>query len=439
MKQIFNYGVSVMNKLKYSNKFALISVFFISLIGGMFILMNTNVLNNILQTRTETLDYGMFVIIIISLIILVLPFYFFISLYLSIVDTVSVLEKSLTKMANGNFTDRATVKTDDELGKLALLLNKTSDNLGNLIKQVINSTEEISSGSKEVNTMVKQTTQGSEQVSRTITQMATGSKEQTNHVNNGLADITEINKTIINIFDAAGSTVELSQSTKTNACKGRDQATEAIAKINQIKSTSMEISETINELGQLSTKIEQIVDLIKNIASQTNLLALNAAIEAARAGEHGKGFAVVAQEVKKLADQSGEASNKITGMIKEIQAKTNIAVIAMNGSIEQVNDGVTIVENTGNDLEEILEAANSASDKIYEITMEIEKLADNSNNVVKIMENISAITEASAASTKEISSITAEQTANLEEINLNSQALAKIVGNLQNKIIVFHV
>jgi len=436
MKQIFNYGVSVMNKLKYSNKFALVSILFISLTGGITFLV-TYILNNVLQIQPDILDSKLYILISISVIMLILAFYFFISLYFSIRNIFSVLETSLLKMSNGDFTGRIVLDTNDEMNALALLLNKMSDNLANLIKQVTNSAGKISSDSNEVNTVVNQTIEGSEQVSISITQMTSGSHEQASHVNSGLSDITEINKTIINIFDAAGSTVELSQSTKSNASKGRDQATEAIAKINQIKSTSIEISDTINELGQLSTEIEQIVDLIKNIASQTNLLALNAAIEAARAGEHGKGFAVVAQEVKMLADQSGEASNKITGMIKEIQTKTNIAVIAMNQSIEQVNDGVTIVENTGNDLEEILEAANTTSDKIYEITMEIEKLAENSNNVVKTMENISAITKTSATSTKEISSITNKQTVLLGKLNSNSRALAKIAENLQNQIKIF--
>jgi len=428
-----------MNNLKYSKKFALTGILFVSIIIGMAIFLVLEMLNNSAQTGMDVSYCKIFFAIFLSLIMPVLAFYLFISLYFSMTNTISIIEKSLTKMANGDFTEKVTLKSDDETSKLAFLLNKISGNLANLINQLTMSVEKITSDSKEVNIITKQATHGSEQIYTSITQMTTGSQEQARYINDGIKDVGEINKTVTHIFDAAGFTIDLSQTTKLNAGNGKLQSLEAIAMINEIKNTSIEISNTINELGQLSTEIDQIVDMIKNIASQTNLLALNAAIEAARAGEHGKGFAVVAEEVKILADQSGSASNKITKMIKEIQSKTKIAVIAMNGSIEQVNNGVTIVESTGNNLEEILYAANSTCDRIAEMTNQIEKLADNSDNVVKLMKNIFEITGTSATNAKEISNITKEQTVSLEGINASSQALAEIAENLQNQIKVFRV
>ncbi|MFH0703066.1 MAG: methyl-accepting chemotaxis protein, partial [bacterium] len=168
---------------------------------------------------------------------------------------------------------------------------------------------------------------------------------------------------------------------------------------------------------------------------------------------HGKGFAVVAEEVKKLAGQSVQATDKITAMIKEIQNKTKIAVSAMGDGVKEVDEGVITIEDVGHSLEQILQAAKETGNHVQEISHEVNNLAKNSDNVVKMMNNISSITqeitasaedissitEESAASAEEISSITEEQTASVEEINASAQTLAKIAENLQKLISVFKV
>lgn len=347
---------------------------------------------------------------------------------------------NLNEIAHGNLVVKdLDNNSKDEIGMLATSLNTTAGNLRNLVSQVSKSVQDITAGSQEMNAASEQTAQGAQQVSTSVQQLAAGSQEQATSVTKSLENINNMNQFIQTVSSNADNTVSLSKSTENNADEGRNQADKAVGKINQIKHTASEISNTIDELGKLSSDIEQIVDLIKNIASQTNLLALNAAIEAARAGEHGKGFAVVAEEVKKLAGQSAEATDKITGMIKDIQGKTSMAVNAVAEVVNEVDDGVILVENTGDSLKEILNAAKVTSNQIEEISEEVNKLAANSDNVVKMMENISSITEESAASSEEIASIVEEQTASLQEINANSTTLAKLAENLQKQVNVFKI
>ena len=344
------------------------------------------------------------------------------------------------KIANENdLTSAVKIVAMDEIGILATTMNDWAKNLGVMIKEITSSVEEVSAGSEEMNASADQSAQGAQQVAKSVQQLAAGTQEQANSVNKSLENINDISKAIQKISENADNTVQLSKATENNASNGYTQAEKAVGKINQIKITATDVSNTINELGKLSSDIEQIVDLIKGIASQTNLLALNAAIEAARAGEHGKGFAVVAEEVKKLAGESAGATDKITGMIKEIQNKTNAAVINMNEAVREVEDGVTIVEHTGKSLEDILKDAKVTSDKIAEISKAVSKLSENSHNVVSMMENISSITEESSASAEEIASIVEEQTASLEEINASSQTLAKIAVNLHKQVAIFKV
>ncbi len=358
----------------------------------------------------------------------------------SIVEPIQHLTALSLRLADNDLTiDIEEDNNETEIGDLNRSFKRFVLNLKGLISTVSSSVEEVSSSSEEMSASSEQAAEGTQQVASSIQQLAAGAQEQANNVTDSLTNINEMNSVVQKISINLDATVELSKSTEEDAKEGREQAGNAVYKINQIKETSNNVATTINELGTLSTEIEQIVDLIKGIAGQTNLLALNAAIEAARAGEHGKGFAVVADEVKKLAGESAAATDKITEMIKEIQDKTTTAVSTMNESVSEVEEGVSIVESTGVALEKILEAAQGAGEQVHEISNEVNHLAQSSDNVVKMMESISSITEESAASTEEISSISEEQTAAAQQISASSHALAKLAEDLQKQIAVFKV
>jgi methyl-accepting chemotaxis protein len=348
------------------------------------------------------------------------------------------LGQKMKSMADGDLTIKPIGRIDKScIGDMCVVFDTMLHNLYELVNAVNTSAIEVSAGAEEVSAAADQTSQGAQQVAGSISQMAIGSQEQAKNVNLSVINLTEMNSVVQRIYHNAENVVKLAQSANTNATSGGQQADKAIQKINEIKHTSDETAKTINELGVLSSDIEQIVDLIKNIAGQTNLLALNAAIEAARAGEHGRGFAVVSEEVKKLAEQAGTASDQITAMIKEIQGKTNIAVRAMQGGTKEIEDGVLIIETVGNALKEIVGASAEVTDQAAEVSKVADNLVKASDSVVSMMENVSAITEETAAGAQEISSVTQEQTASLQEINATSQTVAKIAENLQKQIAAF--
>lgn len=122
-----------------------------------------------------------------------------------------------------------------------------------------------------------------------------------------------------------------------------------IEKMVVLKQRIQIIAELILELSEYIQQIGSIIGLVEDIAEQTNMLALNAAVEAARAGEHGKGFAVVAGEIRKLADESKQATTKISSLINDIQHTTNSTVMATEEGTKEIESGVklagTIEEN----------------------------------------------------------------------------------------------
>lgn len=412
-----------------------------------------------------------------------------------ILRPITLLNTAASKVAEGDLTVTIKNENDDEIGEFTKTFNLMTSSLKNLVKQVSASVEDISAGSEEMNAAAEQTALGAQQVSTSVSQMASGSSQISinvaqlsigaqqisssisdltsgvhqisKSVDKGAININQINKAIQNVSTDAVKVASLGNDTELNANTGREHIKKAVNKIDSIRTVSTEISTTISELGQLSSQIEVIVDLIKTIATQTNLLALNAAIEAARAGEHGKGFAVVADEVKKLAGQSGEATDRITQMIKEIQSKTSLAVSTMDKGINEVQEGVIVINDAGEALESIIDQVKKANSNIQAITKEINYVAKGSEDLVKMVEDISqiteqtassaeaissiaqqtassaedisSVTEQTAASTEEIASITQEQTASLEEISASSNSLAKIAETLQRQISIFKI
>ena len=141
------------------------------------------------------------------------------------------------------------------------------------------------------------------------------------------------------------------------------------------------IAELIHELSEYIQQIGSIIGLVEDIAEQTNMLALNAAVEAARAGEHGKGFAVVAGEIRKLADESKQATTKIASLINDIQHTTNSTVMATEEGSKEIESGVKLASN-------IEENFNVLNNTLTSLMKFIENVSFNSENQEKLSGDI---------------------------------------------------
>lgn len=126
-----------------------------------------------------------------------------------------------------------------------------------------------------------------------------------------------------------------------------------IEKMNTLKQKIEIIADLILELSEHTQQIGSIIGVVEDITEQTNMLALNAAVEAARAGEHGKGFAVVASEIRKLADESKQATTKITSLIYDIQQATNSTVMATEEGTKEIELGVDLTKNIAQNIEKL--------------------------------------------------------------------------------------
>lgn len=329
--------------------------------------------------------------------------------------------------------------TKTEIGDLNRAFKQLNDNLKTIVSNMNSYSEQLNSGSVEMHKSSEECTIGAQQSATSINQIAEGATHMADNTNATLENINKIDDSIKAIKENLDHVINEIASSSQNAKESKLESEKAIDKINEIRKVSNDTSCMINDLGNLSSEIGYIVELIKNIANQTNLLALNAAIEAARAGEHGKGFAVVAEEVKKLATESVEATDKITNMVNEIQDKTNSAVVAMDNGNAEVNQGVQIVEGVGQSLENILLAIENINNQVNDVSEELIVLGGNSQEVVSMIEDVSSVTQETAASVEEISSVSEQQTANLENLSSGAYQVSKTAEELRNIVSHFKI
>jgi methyl-accepting chemotaxis protein len=156
------------------------------------------------------------------------------------------------------------------------------------------------------------------------------------------------------------------------------------------------LTDAMGRINETSTKIENIISDIEDIASQTNLLSLNAAIEAARAGEAGKGFAVVADQIRKLAEQSAQSAvdtrQLIEGSLQEI-AEGNKAAESASAALEEVVEGI----------KEIAEESKMLSEQSAEQARAMEQAESGVNQISEVVQSNSAAAQESSATSEELS------------------------------------
>lgn len=382
-------------------------------IGIYFVGMPIESVNNILNKGiTSTVTSA----IITTIIVLLLTAVVTIFASNGIVSPIQKVTIAAQEIAQGRFDVMLSIKSKDEVGRLAEAFNLTLKRLANYqgyIDEIANALHSISEGDfsvklqreyaglfeklkigmdttlknlsstmLQINTASDQVSAGSNQVAAGAQALSQGATEQASSVEELTATIMEISKDLKKSTDSALLARHLSEES------GRE-----VAQSNQ---QMQHLMTAMKEISSISQEISKIIKTIDDIAFQTNILALNAAVEAARAGSAGKGFAVVADEVRNLAGKSAEAAKSTTSLIES--------------TLSAIEAGGKLADATAQSLHSVVEKARTVDEKVQEIASDIEResiavsqIAMGIDQISVVVQTNSATAEESAAASEELS------------------------------------
>jgi len=356
------------------------------------------------------------------------------------VRPILILNEAAANIAAGDLRrNKITVNSRNELGQLSVSFEIMREKLQQIVQHVHGSAEQIADSSKALTANAEQSAQAANQVACSIADTAQGVERQVSAVDRAMLLVNETAEGAQQQAEKTNKAVNIANSAVRAANEGNLAVDTAISQMNSIRQTVDNSAQVVAELGEHSKEIGQIVETISGIAGQTNLLALNAAIEAARAGEQGSGFAVVAEEVRKLAEQSEAAAQKITFLINNIQGKTDNAVKAMSDGTQEVRRGSEVVNRAGKAFRDIDLHITEVASIAQEAAGSMVQLASNSQKVIEAMQGVDRESREIAGQTQTISAATEEQSASMEEIASSSKLLANSAKQLQKAVAKFKV
>ncbi|MFZ5649037.1 MAG: methyl-accepting chemotaxis protein [Bacillota bacterium] len=280
----------------------------------------------------------------------------------------------------------------DEIGQLVQVFCQMQNNIKGLIGQIAESSQTVAAASQNLTAASEQTSATIQEVTAFADSLALSTKQ---------------------LAASSGEIYSRSQHAYDSANQGKSALENLLSQVRAARDRIQSLSGAMDSLGQSSEQINQIVNIITEIADQTNLLALNASIEAARAGEHGRGFAVVADEVRKLAEQSGSAAARISSITREIEQKTG-------EGLKETAHGVS-------EMEKSVQLGESTRDQFDRVAVAVE-------NVVTQVETIASASSQINTASQQMATAMEKQSEDVESITQTAAKLSETAGEMNDQV-----
>lgn len=358
--------------------------------------------------------------------------YFYVS---GIATPIIKVRNHMLELSDGDLSiDDLHINRQDEIGDLGNSFNTMLNNLREIVSNIQSNSETVAATSEELSASSEQSSAASQQVAASIQAISEDTIDTLAGANEAKDIVQNMNQRLDLITTNVQDLSQAATNSEQNANAGFNVLNKAKDQMHHIQSSSHEMSSVILSLGETSNEIGNIIALIEDISNQTNLLALNAAIEAARAGEHGLGFAVVANEVRGLSEQSNQATDQVSKLIKDIQTKVNQTITAVKEEQKEIIEGRNLVDSASQSFTLINDDIEDVANKVQSINALIVEINSNSEELVETVQQSETIAGTTADNSTTVAAAAEEQSASIEEITSASESLASMAQELQELV-----
>ena len=351
----------------------------------------------------------------------------------SITGALQEAERAVKAVATGELTvelSSGCLHRNDEIGGLCKAVDSMKNELRFIIEDINGHASELLNSAVALDDNAQSTLSTVDSVDRAVNEIADGATSQAK-------DAIRASENVAIMGDMLAATNRDIDDLNDNARIMRESSEKATGSLDELMRVNKEVIDAIeliynqtNRTNESSMKIREATNIISNISDETNLLSLNASIEAARAGEQGRGFAVVANEIQHLAEQSGSSTDSIATMVNELINDSNMAVETMGRVREIVLSQSRNVAETQAVVAQVIDAIENSIESIASIEQQSVRLNQAKDEIVEVVESLSAVAEENAASTEETSAATTEVANSFNEVTQSAESLKMLADNI---------
>jgi len=349
---------------------------------------------------------SIFLLIAIGSVAAVIGTFFGVWSFRSVIRPLTTLVGVAESVAEGNLHIRDIQKSNDEFGQVQDAMDKMVRNLRDMVGRITDTTTTVANSSQEL--------------ASTASELERNSLTQTNGIETTVTAMTEMVQTIQDVSGNAINTSDSAGRMKLIALEGQKALVDTSKELFAFADIVRQSAEKTEALGTKSEAINEIVEMIKDIADQTNLLALNASIEAARAGEMGRGFAVVADSVRQLAHRTIESSSEISRTVKDMHDEVDASVLIMNKERQAIEGIIQHIDGTLKSMGDIVDHVEQVFGMVQTIATATEEQSATAEDVNRTMVSINDVTH--------------QLTVSVGEIKGTSENFAKLASDLQQMV-----
>ncbi|MBY0118645.1 methyl-accepting chemotaxis protein [Paenibacillus sp. FSL H8-0317] len=357
-----------------------------------------------------------------------------------IAKRIRTLKDAAGQIADGDLTGQLPeARGKDELDDLSRSFGIMTHNIRGIIQS-------IGEAGQRVDLMAQDIDRGNDtaqaivqQVSRTTEELSIGSQKIAEDLSETVMVVDKMQSTFNSNLEATSQSVIDGREVLTTVEEGNKAVAEQLRLAEVNRMAMSEVEQTVRELEESAVRITTMTAYVSEIAKQTTMLSLNASIEAARAGEAGRGFAVVAGEVNKLAEQSAQSVKHIYAAVGEITTSMDKVKNSVAQSMQLFGEQEQATSQTRESFSAIRGSVERISTGIHQLAEDMQHSNELSTQVQQAIENISAITQQSAASSEEITASTSEQQRSFADASIKVKSLRDISAEMHQELLRFRL